>query len=56
MGTNPVAACLSPKNFREPLKFDPERWLGSKENKLLGDALAASQPFSLGSRGCIGIK
>ena len=55
VSTNPVAASLSLKNFREPLKFDPERWLGSK-GKNLEDILAASQPFSLGSRGCIGIK
>jgi cytochrome P450 len=50
-----MAATLSPKNFSDPLKFDPERWLGSKE-KNPEDILAASQPFSLGSRGCIGIK
>lgn len=55
VGTNPVAATLSPRNFREPLKFDPERWLCSKEKDPQNN-LSASQPFSLGSRGCIGIK
>lgn len=49
---------MSTKNFSEPFEFRPERWLGSstKETKEGSDILAASQPFSLGARGCIGIK
>nr|WGZ60643.1 cytochrome P450 [Fusarium verticillioides]WRP99003.1 cytochrome P450 enzyme [Fusarium sp. HZ-2024a] len=45
----PMVAALDPANFREPLTFKPERWLGND-----GDILDASQPFSLGPRGCAG--
>ena len=38
-------------NFTEPYKFKPERWLPGTE-----DTLEASQPFSLGTRGCLGRK
>ncbi|KAL0938283.1 benzoate 4-monooxygenase cytochrome p450 [Colletotrichum truncatum] len=37
-------------NFHEPYAFKPERWLGSHGQ----DILEASQPFSLGPRGCLG--
>ncbi len=50
VSTNPVAASLDPANFRDPHVFRPERWLGKNES----DTLDASQPFSLGPRGCIG--
>ncbi|MCJ1470908.1 hypothetical protein MMC07_009556, partial [Pseudocyphellaria aurata] len=50
VSTNPVAASLDPANFEEPHIFKPERWLGKNER----DNLSASQPFSLGPRGCIG--
>ncbi|KAI9653414.1 MAG: hypothetical protein M1821_007079 [Bathelium mastoideum] len=51
VSTNPIAACQSSKNFSDPLSFLPERWLEHDS----GDLLEASQPFSLGSRGCLGI-
>ena len=50
MSTNPLAASLDPANFENPLSFVPERWIGKNER----DSTAASQPFSLGPRGCIG--
>ncbi|KAI9879763.1 MAG: hypothetical protein M1830_007205 [Pleopsidium flavum] len=50
VSTNPVAASLSSANFEQPLEFKPERWLGQNNE----DSLEASQPFSLGLRGCIG--
>lgn len=50
VSTNPVAASLDARNFKDPLSFKPERWLG--DNKT--DKLDASQPFSLGPRGCLG--
>ncbi|CAG8959926.1 hypothetical protein HYFRA_00012643 [Hymenoscyphus fraxineus] len=50
VSTSPCAASMSPKNFHNPTEFIPERWLG--ENK--DDILEATQPFSLGKRGCIG--
>jgi cytochrome P450 len=42
VSTNPFAASMSSQNFLNPWKFDPE------------DTLGASQPFSLGTRSCLG--
>ncbi|KAL9123064.1 MAG: hypothetical protein Q9187_000391 [Circinaria calcarea] len=50
VSTNPVAASLSSKHFEAPLSFRPERWLGVNKT----DQLEATQPFSLGPRGCLG--
>jgi cytochrome P450 len=50
VSTNPFAASMSSQNFLNPWKFDPERWL-RKDGK---DTLGASQPFSLGTRSCLG--
>jgi cytochrome P450 len=47
------AATHSKRNFSDPYVFRPERWL-DKENAT--DKLSASNPFSLGPRGCIGRK
>ncbi|KAF2728928.1 cytochrome P450 [Polyplosphaeria fusca] len=49
--TQPLATALSPLYFDEPMKFKPERWERSSKGK---DILEASQPFSLGPRGCLG--
>ncbi|KAG8627846.1 hypothetical protein KVT40_003719 [Elsinoe batatas] len=46
----PFASCMSSTNFHEPWSFKPERWL----DKNGMDDLEASQPFSLGPRGCMG--
>ncbi|KAI1206780.1 putative cytochrome P450 [Annulohypoxylon truncatum] len=51
VATNPVAASLDPTNFADPLLFNPERWLDDYQGE---DDLEASQPFSLGARGCLG--
>lgn len=48
----PWAAINSSLNFKYPQKFIPERWLG--DERFVNDKLNASQPFSLGPRGCIG--
>ncbi|KAF3810382.1 Versicolorin B desaturase [Colletotrichum gloeosporioides] len=45
----PMVAGLHPDNFKDPMVFNPDRWLGKG-----GDILEASQPFSLGARGCGG--
>ena len=45
------AATHSERNFQDPYVFRPERWM-DKENTT--DKLGASNPFSLGPRGCIG--
>ncbi|KAK2755487.1 hypothetical protein FQN54_006424 [Arachnomyces sp. PD_36] len=50
VSTNPLASSLDPANFEHPYTFDPERWIGKNER----DVLEASQPFSLGPRGCLG--
>ena len=51
-----TACNRSPTNFHDPNTFLPERWLiDEKEAEAeKGDNLAASQPFLLGPRGCIG--
>lgn len=46
------AATHSPLNFARPDEFLPERWLG--DPAFAGDNHEATQPFSLGPRGCIG--
>lgn len=43
----------SPINFTQPDEFIPERWLEA-DGSYSGDDKDASQPFSLGPRGCIG--
>ncbi|KAL2756079.1 hypothetical protein ACRALDRAFT_1063952 [Sodiomyces alcalophilus JCM 7366] len=45
------AATHSPRNFSRPDEFIPERWL---DPAFSSDKKDASQPFSLGPRGCIG--
>jgi cytochrome P450 len=45
------AATHSALNFRDPDVFNPERWLSEEWDS---DQKKASQPFSLGPRGCIG--
>ncbi|KAI5458350.1 benzoate 4-monooxygenase cytochrome P450 [Mariannaea sp. PMI_226] len=46
------ASTHSEQNFHHPFEFIPERWLG--KDKESGNLLSASQPFSIGSRGCLG--
>ncbi|THC90396.1 hypothetical protein EYZ11_010137 [Aspergillus tanneri] len=50
VSTSPFAASMSSANFHNPWDFDPDRWLGQNEK----DDLEASQPFSLGTRSCMG--
>ncbi|KAK4902586.1 hypothetical protein LTR27_000523 [Elasticomyces elasticus] len=40
------------RNFRDPDKFAPERWMG--DEKYVNDNRASCQPFSVGPRNCIG--
>ncbi|PVH93071.1 cytochrome P450 monooxygenase [Periconia macrospinosa] len=39
-----------PNNFHDPMAFKPDRWI----DKDCKDIKEASQPFSLGTRGCLG--
>ncbi|KAK1638012.1 benzoate 4-monooxygenase cytochrome P450 [Colletotrichum phormii] len=50
VATAPLAASMNPKSFNDPWKFDPERWLAMSP----ADQLEATQPFSLGTRSCLG--
>ncbi|KAL8923515.1 MAG: hypothetical protein Q9172_003088 [Xanthocarpia lactea] len=52
VATNPFAASMSASNFHAPWKFDPGRWLDTNK----ADVLEASQPFSIGTRACLGRK
>lgn len=47
-----IAAYHSPENFKNPLKFAPERWMGDEEYQ--DDKKTAYQPFSFGPRNCLG--
>ena len=44
----------SPKHFKDPLSFIPERWTG--DVRYASDNKSALQPFSFGPRNCIGKK
>lgn len=44
-----------PGNFALPDEFIPERWLG-EDPRFAGDKNKAFEPFSYGSRNCIGKK
>ena len=46
------AASHSEMNFHQPYDFIPERWIDPQ----CKDVKGASQPFSLGARGCLGRK
>lgn len=52
VGVHQLATNYSPSNFRDPHSFAPERWLLGSEYQ--HDNRDARQPFSLGSRNCIG--
>jgi cytochrome P450 len=49
-----LAMYTHPDNFRNPLEFIPDRWLGDARFK--DDQRQALQPFSVGSRDCVGKK
>jgi cytochrome P450 len=42
----------SEQNFTDPKEFKPERWMDPDST----DIKEASQPFSMGPRGCLGQK
>lgn len=57
------AAYSSPKNFKDPEKFVPERWLRDEKGgysacggRYKDDDRKAMQPFSVGPRNCLGKK
>jgi len=49
---HPLATFTSPTHFKNPQKFQPERWLGDPEYK--DDHLDAVEPFSYGPQNCLG--
>ncbi|KAI0411817.1 cytochrome P450 [Xylaria grammica] len=48
-----TATYRSPVNFKNPDEFVPERWLGDPAYK--DDICEAHQPFSVGTRNCLGM-
>lgn len=58
VGVHALAAAYSEENFHLPNAFVPERWLPTsttdRTSPFYKDARGASQPFSLGPRGCLG--
>ncbi|KAK1977249.1 cytochrome P450 monooxygenase-like protein [Colletotrichum cereale] len=50
VSTSTFAAGMSKANFSDPWEFKPERWIGENAT----DHLDASQPFSYGTRSCMG--
>ncbi|ORY07018.1 averantin oxidoreductase [Clohesyomyces aquaticus] len=48
------SATHTARNWSRPESFVPERWLRADGEEETADRLDASQPFSLGPRGCIG--
>lgn len=49
---HPLATFMSPRHFRDPQKFRPERWLGDPDYKY--DHLDVVEPFSYGPQNCLG--
>lgn len=46
-----------PKNFTDPLKFAPERWMrDGSESNFEAFKSHASMPFAIGARSCVGKK
>ncbi|KAF1998245.1 cytochrome P450 [Amniculicola lignicola CBS 123094] len=54
VGVHQFATYRSAKNFVNPNRFAPERWLPEGAEEYQDDVKAAFQPFQLGPRGCIG--
>ncbi|KAK3988702.1 cytochrome P450 [Cladorrhinum sp. PSN332] len=52
VSVHPWSASRSEANWKRASEFLPERWLGGDE--WVGDQRTATQPFSIGPRGCIG--
>ncbi|RDI88055.1 hypothetical protein Vi05172_g1947 [Venturia inaequalis] len=48
------SAYHSPTNFYRPDSFEPERWVQPIPKEFVNDRRGACQPFSIGSRNCIG--
>lgn len=50
------ASYSSPRNFADPEKFVPERWMKEPPARYANDHTKVFQPFSFGPRNCIGRK
>jgi len=50
------AANRSTSNFHRPTEFLPERWLKDPPVEFREDRRSVLNPFSIGSRNCIGMK
>lgn len=54
MSIHPWSLVHDEKNFRDPNRFVPERWLPDEPEGQWGDKLETSVPFHSGPRGCLG--
>ncbi|KAF1985411.1 cytochrome P450 monooxygenase-like protein [Aulographum hederae CBS 113979] len=54
VGVHQWSTYQSTRNFANPEKFVPERWLETHPAEYASDNKAACQPFSVGPRNCIG--
>ncbi|KAH7079034.1 cytochrome P450 [Paraphoma chrysanthemicola] len=52
VGASHYAMYRSPRLFKDPLSFVPERWTG--DERYANDERSAVQPFSYGARDCLG--
>ncbi|KAF2165001.1 hypothetical protein M409DRAFT_67672 [Zasmidium cellare ATCC 36951] len=52
VGVHPLATFHSPRHFKDPQEFHPERWLN--DAKYQNDHLDAVEPFSVGPQNCLG--
>ncbi|KAF5636922.1 cytochrome P450 monooxygenase monooxygenase [Fusarium sp. NRRL 25303] len=54
VGVHQWSTYHSPRNFKNPDDFIPERWLQGNNTKYEGDRKDALQPFHVGPRNCLG--
>ncbi|KGO37620.1 Cytochrome P450, E-class, group I [Penicillium expansum] len=54
VGISMMGACLDPKNFHREREFCPERWLDDAPAEFRDDKKAVYQPWSMGTRNCLG--
>jgi cytochrome P450 len=50
-----MGACHDPKNFHRSTEFCPERWLEDAPSEFELDNKLVFQPWSMGTRNCLGI-
>jgi cytochrome P450 len=54
VGISMMGSCHDPKNFHRSTEFCPERWLEDAPSEFGRDNKQVFQPWSLGTRNCLG--